>query len=88
MLAEFSRCLWGPASVLSGPQGASQPALSLVPSDPAVLLARLSPTAPAPAGALRALACRGCLGSSGGTKSRLPVPSTKAHPLVVFKLWW
>ena len=34
------------------------------------------------------LGITGCLGSSGRTKSRLPVPSTSAQPLVVFNLWW
>jgi hypothetical protein len=32
--------------------------------------------------------CLGCRGSPGGTRSRLPVPSAKAHPLVVLRPWW
>ena len=33
-------------------------------------------------------AWRGWRGSSGGTKALLPLPSTRAQPLVVFKAWW
>jgi hypothetical protein len=30
----------------------------------------------------------GCRGSSGGTKARLPTPSTRAQPSRVFLSWW
>jgi hypothetical protein len=42
---------------------------------------------PSPAPAPGALTCRGWRGSSGPTKGRLPRPSTRAQPWLVFRAW-
>ncbi len=45
------------------------------------------PAGPVPAPPPAFLAKRGCLGSLGGTKRLLPLPSTSAQPSLVFMAW-